>query len=158
MSVSISPQRVRLAVNVAKKTIGVDVLTAATARILKPADVQFEIALFADDGVTLLDLSGLASLKLQVKPESPRTAAAKLSATQTSGGFNNALTIEEWEAGLPESCHALFQFSATDTNFDLGEDQVIFYVVLSGLTDGDPAKPLVFANGKLVIEESGVKL
>lgn len=158
MSVSISPQRVRWAVNLSKKDLGPDVMTAATARILKPADVQFEIALFADDGVTLLDLSGLASLKLQVKQESPRTAAAKLSATMASAGFNNALTLEEWEAGLPESCHALFQFGASDTNFVLGSDQVFFYVVLSGLTDGDPAKALVFANGKLVIEESGVKL
>lgn len=158
MSVPVTPQRVRLAVNVSKKTLGVDVLTAATARILKPADVQFEIALFADEGETLLDLSGLASIKLWVKSEKQRTAAAKFSQELESGGLNNALTIEDWEAGDPEDCHVLFSFPAASINFDLGADSDTFYVVLTGETDSDPAKPLVFANGKLVIEESGIKL
>jgi hypothetical protein len=156
----ISPQRVRFRVNVSRRTLGVDVLTSETARVLKPADVQFEIGLFNDDEAASepLDIAGLASITLAVKPARPRTAAAKFSQQLLAVGLNDELTLADWNGGDAEDCHALFQFSADDLDFDLGADELAFYVVLSGLTDGDPAKPLVFGNGRLVIEDSGVKL
>jgi hypothetical protein len=158
MSVPITPQRVRWAINGTKKTIGVDVLTSETARVLKPADLQFEIGLFNDDGETLLELDGLASLTLAIKPYDQRTAAAVMTQTLLAAGLNDELSQNQWEAGDPEDCHALFSFPAADCNFYLGEETKRFYVVLSGTTDSDPAKPLVFANGQIIFEESGVAL
>jgi hypothetical protein len=67
------------------------------------------------------------------------------------------LELAEWRAGAAEDCHALFEFTAAETNLDLSDDkEVNYYLVLDGISTSVPVKEIAFANGQIVIEESGI--
>jgi hypothetical protein len=152
---ALAPQRIRLYANRTSKKIRVDVLTGDTPHLLKPSDLRVEVALFDDDGLTLAgDLADLASLTLTVKENNPRTGAILMSKTVTA--FDAGMTLAEWNAGSVTQQHALFEFSAAETNLDLdGETEVTHYLVLSGVSTA-AGFDVVFANGRIVVEESGV--
>lgn len=151
-------QRIRIFANRQTKRMRIDVLTDAVPHLLKPSDLQVELALFDDEGLTLsTDLADLDQITLTLKAEQDDAAAILMQKTVAAADLNLALTLEEWNAGVPEDCHALFAFTSEETNLDLGSSsEVRYYWVISGLSISLPVKELAIANGPIVIEESGV--
>jgi hypothetical protein len=150
-------QRIRIFANRQTKRVRVDVLTDDTPHLLKPSDLQVEVALFDDDGETLsTDVGDLAELTLTIKAGDPRTGAALMEKTVVTVDLSPALTLENWRAGSPAHRHALFEFTAAETDLDLGgETEVSYYLLLTGIGTDDPATEIAIANGVIRIEESG---
>lgn len=155
---SLRSQRIRIFANRQNKRVRIDVLTEDTPHLLKPSALQVELALFDDDGATLsTDLADLNQITLTIKSGDPRTGAVLMQKTVAAADLNLALTLEQWNAGASDDCHALFEFSAAETNLDLGSDpEVNYYLVLDGLSTSIPVKEIAFANGRILIEESGI--
>jgi hypothetical protein len=151
-------QRIRIFANRQTKRVRIDVLTDDTPHLLKPSNLQVELALFDDEGETLsTDLDDLDQISLTIKEGNPRTGDILMQKTVAAADLNLPLTLEEWNGGEPDDCHALFEFSAAETNLSLGADkEVTYYLVLSGLSISIPVKELSIANGVIQIEESGV--
>lgn len=151
-------QRIRIFANRQTKRVRIDVLTDDTPHLLKPSNLQVELALFDDDGETLsTDLDDLNQITLTIKAGNPRIGDTLMQKTVAAADLNPELTLAEWLAGDPDDCHALFEFTAAETNLDLSADQEVnYYLVLSGLSTSAPVKELAFANGLIVIEESGI--
>lgn len=151
-------QRIRIFANRQTKRVRIDVLTDDVPHLLKPSNLQVELALFDDDGETLsADLDDLNQITLTIKEGNPRTGPTLMQKTVTAVNLNTALTLEEWNAEAASDCHALFEFTAPETNLDLDtQNEVSYYLVLSGLSTSTPVKELAIANGPIRIEESGI--
>lgn len=115
---------------------GVDSIGGASASIWRGNDLSVRVAAYSLDAP--LDLSNVASLKLQIKdkqnPVSDALAevevlAAAITATITGAGFT---------AGTEQ--HATFIFTSAQTSLDLASGvSRSFWLVLSGLTTGGKA-------------------
>jgi hypothetical protein len=151
-------QRIRIFANRQTKRVRIDVLTDDVPHLLKPSNLQVEVALMDDDGETLsTDIDDLDQITLTVKATQDDDAPILMQKTVAAADLNLALTLNEWNAGTPTACHALFEFTSEETNLDLaGEKEVTWYWVLSGLSISTPVKELAIANGSIRIEESGV--
>jgi hypothetical protein len=148
-------QRLRIIANRQTKKIRMDVLTEDTPHFLKPSDLQVELALFDDDGETIsTDVDDLTSLTLTIKASAERTGPALMEKTVLAAAMDDAVSVENWRLGVEE--HAVFNFSAAETDIDLGgEDVVTHYLLLTGISADEPPKELALANGVVIIEESG---
>jgi hypothetical protein len=154
---SLQSQRIRLALDRSRKRVGVDVLTSNTPHLLKPSNLQVELANFMDRGATLdPGIADVDQLTLQIKSGNPRTGAVLMSKTVAQADINAALTLQEWRTNAPDKYHALFEFTAPETNLAISGNEVTYYLVVSGLSVSLPVKEIAFGNGVIVIEESGI--
>jgi hypothetical protein len=149
----ISNQRVRLAVDLAKMDSLNDAITSATPSFWNGSNVQFEVAYFYAGA--LLTISNLATTTLDLKQSAPRTGLPLMSKTLASGSLNAALTLDQWNAGAPADCHALFTFTHEEANLDLGGDNATFWLVISTATTDSPAHDGVAGAGPLIVVEGG---
>ena len=88
--------RIRIAFNLASKDGAIDVLTSAAPVIWRGNDLQFEMAAFFNESI--IDISSVTTLTLQIKPYPTITGTALFSATQTTS-FGTTVTAEQWVAG-----------------------------------------------------------
>src|ERR1700758_801542 len=101
----ISNQRIRLAVDTSQMGAINDVLTGATPQFWNGVDLEFELALFY--GSTLLSVSNIDSITIDLKSSDPRTGLPLMSQTIPSSSLNQSLTLTAWQGGAPTDCHAL---------------------------------------------------
>ena len=78
-----------------------------------------------------------------------------MSATIASGSMNQALTLDEWNGGLPADCHALLAFTNDESNLFLSDDSVTFWLVISALTNDSPGHKIVLGATPLIVQEGG---
>lgn len=113
-----------------------DALTGKTPATWQGNDLQFELGIFngTEAAPTPADLSNFASLKCEVfaMAGAAPTGAALMSKTVTS--FADTLDLADWQAGTAQ--HAVFIFTAQESNLDLGSNPYVdFWMVFSGTTD-----------------------
>ena len=145
-------KRLRFAADVTTEKIGENLLTTAAAHLLKPSACQFEVTLL-ESSSALLDIADLDQLTLSVKLNDPRTGLALMQKTVASGALNKLLTWEDFQTGGAANCHAVFTFSAAETNLELDAVEQQFYLVIEGVDTG--GNEVAFADGIITIEESG---
>ena len=145
-------KRLRFAADVTTERLGENLLTTAAAHLLKPSACQFEVTLL-ESSSALLDIADLDQLTLSVKLNDPRTGLARMQKTVASGALNSLLTWEDFQTGGAANCHAVFTFSAAETNLELDAVEQQFYLVIEGVdVDGNE---VAFADGIITVEESG---
>lgn len=145
-------KRLRFAADCTTERLGENLLTDAKAHLLKPSACRFEVTLLVNSGA-LQDIGELDQLTLSVKLNDPRTGLALMQKTVGSADLNALLTWEEFQSGDADACHAVFEFTAAETNLDLDAVEQDFYLVLEGLdVDGNE---IAFADGEITLEESG---
>ncbi len=126
--------------------------TSATPALWRGGSWRFDLACFVDD--VLVEVSGLASLTLEIKALSNPTGAAILSKTIDSSLIDNDTTIATWKAGTAQ--HAYFEFSNVDTNLDLaGANTANFFLTIKGQTNEVPSKRVIIGVSILRVDEAG---
>ncbi len=149
----ISNQRIRLAIDTSQMGGINDVLTGANPQFWNGVDLQIELGIFY--GSTLLDVSNLDSITVDLKESDPRTGLPLMSQTIASGSLNPALTLNAWNGGASTDVHAVAVFSNTETNLYLSDDAVTFWLVVSALTNDSPGHKIVLGATPLVVQEGG---
>ena len=116
--------RIRFALNTRlplKETV--DPLTGARPRMPRARAAQVEIALFS--GTTLLSLTGITSMTMEVKPVTTggvidTTKANVMSKTVSAASFNATLTSAEWTNDSSVTpYHVAFLFSVSETTLTM---------------------------------------
>jgi hypothetical protein len=159
MSTSYTRQRIRIAFDVTKQTANIDKITGETPRIWRGNDIVFEIAAFygnpLSDASTLIDVSNIASLTLEVKPFATRTGGSVMTKTITSADINTALTTAQWNADSAQ--HASIVFTNLETAPDLGSGttEANYWLVVSVITNDSPGREITWGYTTLTIEEDG---
>lgn len=133
-------------------------------------DAQFEIALF-NDGVLLTDLSGIESIRLEIKPmhdeasdsfdpddyedydlRGPAVGVVPIrEKTLPAAELNATLTQSDWDALEPEDAHAVITLDATETNLAPGDRWVSIVIT----TSDQPSQIRTIAAGRLRILGGG---
>lgn len=149
----VTNQRVRIAVDTASMQSVLDALTGNSPSWWNGVDLELELALFRAGA--LVDISNLSTITADLKVTDSRTGLPLMSKTLSSGSLNQALTLEQWNGGAPGACHALLKWTHQETNLDLSDDQVTFWLVISGLTNDTPAHLIVFGAGAVTVVEAG---
>lgn len=149
----ISNQRIRLAIDTSQMGAINDVLTGATPQFWNGVDLQFELALFY--GASLLAVSNLDSITVELKASDPRTGLPLMSKTIASSALNQSLTLNAWNGGAPGDCHALVVFTNNETNLNLDADSQSFWLVVSAITSDTPAHKIVLGATPLTVVEGG---
>ncbi|MEI7730185.1 MAG: hypothetical protein WCO56_11475 [Verrucomicrobiota bacterium] len=118
-------------------------------------DVRFEVALLEADGETVItNISALASLTVEIL--SGQAAAPTILATGTvaAADMNQALSQAAWDDG--SSQHAVVAFSNLESALDLGgAASRTFWLAISYLTNGSPARRITIYGGPLTVFEDG---
>lgn len=133
-------------------------------------DAQFEIALF-NDGALLTNLSGIASVQLEIKPmhaEAPEafdqddyeafdlrgpgadTAPIRVK-TLAASELNADLTLIDWDTLAPDHAHAVITLDSAETRLAPGDR----WLTLSLTTTDSPARTRTIAAGRLRILGGG---
>jgi hypothetical protein len=149
----ISNQRIRLAIDTSQMGTINDVLTGATPQFWNGVDLEFELAFFY--GSTLLSVSNIDSITVDLKASDPRTGLPLMSQTVASSALNQALTLTAWNGGAPTDCHALVVFTNAETNLDLNDDSDTFWLVVSALTSDSPTHKIVLGATPITVVEGG---
>jgi hypothetical protein len=151
---TITNQRIRLAIDCSQMGGINDVITGNTPQFWNGVDLEFELAFFY--GSNLIDISNLDSITVDLKQSDPRTGQPLMSGTLASGSLNPGLTLEAWLGGAPSDCHALVEFTNSETNLDLPDDiSDGYWLVISALTNDSPAHKIVLGAPPLTIVERG---
>ena len=149
----IDNQRIRLAIDTSQMGSINDVLTGGSPKFWNGVDLQFELGIFR--GAALVDISNFDSITVDLKDADPRTGLPLMSKTLASGSFNAGLTLDAWNGGASADCHALLAFTNSETNLDLSDDQVTFWLVVSALTNDTPAHKIVLGATPITVIEGG---
>jgi hypothetical protein len=154
-----SYSRIRLAVNVnapgsvlTPTTIN-NVLTAASPAAFVATDIRFEIGLFSDNATTPLDVSNLSSIQLDLKNPNALFTAPSLWTKIASGGGITAMTLGAWQAGTGQNC--LLPMTSQESNLSIPDNEN-YVLVLSGITNDNPGRLLVFGATPIEFWPSGL--
>ena len=150
---TIDNQRIRLAIDTSQMANINDVLTGNAPMFWNGVDLQFELGIFR--GAVLAGIGNFDSITLDLKEADPRTGLPLMSRTIASGALNQALTLDAWNGGAATDCHALITFTNEQSNLDLDDDTVQFWLVISALTSDSPAHKIVLGATVLTVEEGG---
>jgi hypothetical protein len=146
-------QRIRLAIDTSQMGSINDVLTGANPQFWNGVDLQIELGLFY--GPAFVDISNFDSITVELKEAEPRTGLPIMSQTIASGSLNPSLTLNAWNGGAPTDCHALAVFTNGETNLQLSDDSVTFWLVVSALTNDSPGHKVVLGATPIVVQEGG---
>lgn len=149
----IANQRIRLGIDTSQMGNINDVITGATPQFWNGVDLQFELAIFY--GALLADISNFDSITIDLKEADPRTGLPLMSATIGSGQLHETLTLQAWQGGAATDCHALIAFTNEQTNLDLKDDAVTYWLVISAITADSPAHKIVLGATPLNVVEGG---
>jgi len=128
-----------------------DIYTDATPEMWRGNDVQFEIGIGHDDAI-VEDVSNIASVTLDVKPEN-RTGAALITKTVQSGDINT-ITQDNWDNKKAQNI--LVEFAGAETNIDmLGNNERDLWLVISYITNDNPGKSLTLQHTIFKVVEDG---
>lgn len=120
-----------------------DVLSSATPFFFVGNDVQFECALFTDQGTfqNLANIGNLASVELDIKPSASRLQLPVMSQTLSSGSFNASMTLAQWQTGDPLQWQFLFTFANGLTSvFNGGNVGTFWFTIYAWTNDSTPQK------------------
>lgn len=143
---------VRLVLDTRHRGMAVDANTGDTPSIWRGAAARFDWALFF--GEDLKSVGKLSSVSLEVKPKDNRLGRALMSSTVSGELLNDALLLDNWQAGSDQ--HGTFRFAADLTALDLGgKNEEQFWLVISALTNDVPARRVTLDATLLTIVEDG---
>lgn len=153
MAVDYSRERIRLTADAASQDGMLDAITGRTPSIWRGTDLAVEFAaVYGDAG--LIDISRFASLTLEVRDATTRTATILATKTIASAEFNPGLTLDQWEGGVSQ--HGVFSFTKDETRFDLGSAlEKDFWLVISGITNDTPTRAVTLGATTLRVVEDG---
>ena len=119
---------------------------------------QIEIALYW--GATLIDdVSNLTSVHLDITPNSDRDATPLIQKSVLLAAFTKAdLTAEEWVAGAAANCHAIFELTAAETQFDMSDasqQKITLWAAIHGVTSAGKYVP--YGGTTIEVEEDGAQ-
>lgn len=151
---SYTPGRIRGQINVAKpREKWVDKLTNESPEAWKGFALEIQLAFFISD-TELMDFSGFTAVTVEIHDNDYRSRPALASATCTD--FDDALTVENWDA--QEGYHCRANFSEADMSLDLGAGAnstgKIFWVFIHGLNADGERKAL--GGTTLQVFDSGI--
>jgi hypothetical protein len=128
-----------------------DVLNGGTPVMWRGNYATFDIALFWNNA--LIDTANIATLTIEVFAAT-RIGDALMQKSVGSGSINTTLTLEQWEARTHS--HATIEFDDTETNLSLdGATEKTFWIVVSGITNDVPGRPITYGGGPFKIIEDG---
>lgn len=131
MSQTISAFRNRLQVDTSDRTGVLEKLNGGNPFFWNGSCAQFELAFFRKETL-IADLSNISELRVELKPFPSINSTALMSETILGDDVNSALTLDEWNAGAEDDCHAKIFFGSDVTNLDLGGDSdKQFWLVIS---------------------------
>lgn len=132
-----------------------DAITGARARAARGNDFQIELgfSVTIGDVNTLLDISAWQTVTFTLKDESNRGGATLMQKSISAGALNLLLSQAGWDAGTDQ--HAIIQFSAAETNLDLGNqtEKIFYWSVRVGTNVGTT---VTVGEGELVLYDDGV--
>lgn len=144
-------QILRLAADTASFANPLDLRRQATPSFWRGSDIVFQLAFF--DNAVLLDPSGFASCTIELRPAglglaapAPGTAPVL---SRTTGGFNAALTLSNWQNGSDQ--HLTVTFSHEETALDAGD----YWLTVHLTTTGSPGTRLTCLAGPLRVFADG---
>jgi len=132
--------------------LGADVkeLFMGTARTPRGCDANLSLALFAKNQV--LDLSNVASLKLEIADGNAPTSARLVSKTIVAASITPFVSKDQFAAGT--AAHAVVNLTGDELNPDIGGASAKQYtIILSGVTSA--GTKLFYGSGDFVIYEDG---
>jgi hypothetical protein len=151
MSVICSRERIRIAVDASKQMSPLDALTGQTPDFWRGDDLQLELGLFW--GTVLSDVSNIASLTVEFKPNANRTGTPLMAKTVYE--FDTAVDGTSWSNESRQ--HVVVPFTATETALDMnGAVQMTLWCVIHALTKDEPARRIVWGAGPITISEPGI--
>lgn len=133
----------------------VDKLTGQTPIFWRGNDLRFEVVVMRNN--TVLDVSNLASLTLEVRDDQSITSTPLMQKTVAGGAMDNTVTDTTW--GNNTKQHATFDFTDAETN--LASPGAVFkstwedvkYLVLSGITNS--GNVITYQCGPIIFREDG---
>lgn len=150
MSIQVSAFRIRL--TAAMQTLSssryksLNILTSEAPQLPKGVACQFEVGFFSFG--TILDLSNIASLTLQVFASQSDTTVL-MEKTLASGSFSATIAEDDWDAGTAQ--HALFSFTEQETNLAAGT----YWLVISGITNAGRVLDYLIADFTIYQDQAG---
>jgi len=155
---TLARRRIRIAADAAWKTDEpmIDLAAAdanATPELWRGNDLQVEVGFFQD--ATLLDISNIASVILNVKPTSDRDGTPLMTATLEAADLDATLAANTWTDGTKQ--HALFTFTAAETNISLdSSDDRECWLAIGITTNDSPGRTITIAYTVLKVVEDGI--
>jgi len=123
-------QIIRIAADTTSKDNVLDLNTSAEPQAWWARDLTLQVGVFA--GETLLDVSDLQSVTVNLKDPSNLDGAALVTKTITS--FDNTTTAGTWAAGTQQ--HFVVSFAADDLSFSLTNASRLVRLVITAITTG----------------------
>ncbi len=153
----ISNQRIRLAVDTSQMGSINDAITGASPQFWNGVDLEIELAFFygTPSAATLVDISNFDSITVDLKESDPRTGLPLMSQTIASSSINDAMTWTQWTGNTPSACQVLAVFTNEETNLNLNDDSVTYWLVISALTNDSPGHKIVLGATPLIVQEGG---
>lgn len=154
MSLALPRQRVRISVD----PLSHDGLTCrlqnTVPKIWRGTDVYVEVGMYFD-GTFVDTITGITSLHLDILSNSDRDGSPLIQKTDSS---LDTITAEQWTGDTDSKCHARFDLSRTDTQFDMTDatDNILtlWMVVHALMSDG---RYITLGAGQLQVEEDGAQ-
>ena len=142
-------KRIRLKVEADKWTNALDVRAAATPRMYRGNDCQFEIGLFWDD--SLIDASNISSLTLSIWTADRKHR--KASKTIAAEHITVLPSPEGWDAGSAQ--HVIIPFTGVEMNWTISEGKIEehFFLVVAGLTNSSPGCEITYGTSVFTLVE-----
>jgi len=123
-------QIIRIAADTTSKDNILDLNTAAEPQAWWARDLTLQVGIFA--GGTLLDVSGLQSITVNIKDPSNLDGSPLVTKTITM--FDNTNTLATWQAGSKQ--HFVVNFTADDLSFTLTNGQRLVHLSIIAVTTG----------------------
>ncbi len=146
--------RLRLATDLAVFDAPLDILRRTTPQFWRGNDLQFELALFFNG--TLLSVSNLASLTLEVRPLGANGGPPDPSFTPLMGAtissFDDTTTLEDWHSGAKQQ--AVVAFTAAQSNIAAGAAWLSIFAI----TKDTPGRVITLCAGPVRVLEDGAGL
>ncbi len=143
--------RIRIAADATSFDSPVEAQRNLTPAFWRGADLQFEFGLFHND--TLIDVSNLATLTVEVKPLAQDNGAPADGTTplmsNTVTTFDNTLDLFTWADS--SKAHATVPFTAAETALEPG----LYWLVVTATTTDNPAHGITFTAGRIEVLQSG---
>jgi len=151
---AVNAQKIRMAFEAGTQDAPHDISTSSTPVFWNGTNLDFQIGLF--DGSSLMDISYVDSITLEVKDANSKTALPYMSVTLASDQLDNTVTSDTWADGSQQ--HAVISFAASETVLPLTADSTTFWMVVSAMInkpgDAEPHQ-VVFGAGAITCNESG---
>ena len=145
-----SAQIMRMILTAGSQDMPQDISTSATPVVWNGTDLSFPFLLQNSDG-SIMDVSTVVSVTLEVKDPISKTSAPFITGTVTSASINPSVALADFEAGTAQ--HGTINFSGSNTRLPMAGDSTAYWLVWSATLASNAQ--IVFGAGNITFNESG---